>query len=202
MSRSAAARHRCSAARHRSIAHRRRKPRACQPPADRIASVRGIGANAAAAAGSRVAERLAHLLAHLEAGSADRRSDPGAAAQPWPASVATVASSTPAASPRQPAWATATALPSSAANSTGRQSATSTASTRPGCRRHRRIAPRRHLRRAASEAPGPRPPPCVPCTCYSHSGSARQLAVAAQLAPVAPHRLGVIADVPAQIEDA
>src|SRR5690606_31101498 len=44
----------------------------------------------------------------------------------------TVASSTPPASPRQPAWATATSLPSSAASTTGRQSAVSIASTTPG----------------------------------------------------------------------
>ena len=47
---------------------------------------------------------------------------------------ATVASSTPAARPRQPAWAAATTEPSRAANSTGRQSATCTAATTPRVR--------------------------------------------------------------------
>src|SRR5690606_8981017 len=48
--------------------------------------------------------------------------------------AATVASSTPAASPRQPACAAASTSPSPDANTTGRQSAVRIASTTPGCR--------------------------------------------------------------------
>jgi hypothetical protein len=48
--------------------------------------------------------------------------------------AATVASSTPSASPRQPACAAATTLPARSQNSTGRQSAVSTAQTCPASR--------------------------------------------------------------------
>ena len=46
--------------------------------------------------------------------------------------AAMVVSITPAASPRQPAWAAATHVPSRFVNRIGMQSATSTAQTRPG----------------------------------------------------------------------
>ena len=86
------------------------------------------------------------------------------------ASLATVASNTPAASPRQPACATATARPSRAANSTGMQSATCMTHTLPA----RRAMAASAVGGAAGACPDStsRSATWVPCTCSSHSGSA------------------------------
>ena len=83
-----------------------------------------------------------------------------------PASSATAASSTPAASPRQPACAAATTLPRRSAKSTGRQSAVSTAHTCAGRARDRAVGGGCARRAARRRWRSP-----SPCTCASHSGS-------------------------------
>src|SRR5690606_34062205 len=82
--------------------------------------------------GINIQERLAHLRTYFEYPIGNGRANPSVIRQFTAGSMQffTVFSSTPAASPRQPAWAAATPL--SEANTTGRQSAVRMASTRPG----------------------------------------------------------------------
>ena len=74
-------------------------------------------------------------------------------------SAASDASTTPAASPRQPACAAATARPAGAANSTGRQSATCTMQATPGS-----VGPRWHRPQAGCARGRSRHGPAPPCS--------------------------------------
>ena len=120
----------------------------------------------------------------------------GATPAPWQ-SAETVASSTPAASPRQPACAAATARPSRAQNSAGRQSATRTAQARPRSVVHAASAGGRSASASASASAAVRRKTLAPCTCRSHIGrapssAARRLRFSATsrgASPVAPPRL-------------
>ncbi len=76
----------------------------------------------------------------------------------------TADSMTPAASPRQPAWAAATTVPAVSQSSTGRQSAVSTAQTVPGARENAASA-------SAPAAHWSAHTTWVPCTWVSHTGS-------------------------------
>src|SRR5574340_109575 len=97
--------------------------------------------------------------------------------------VATVASSTPPASPRQPACAAATTLPARSQSSTGRQSAVSTAHTCPISRVNDASAFRFASRPSSTTR--------ALCTCVSQPGSAgnhsrRRARLAATLAGASP----------------
>ena len=129
----------------------------------------------------------------MRGADAPDRARPGAIPGATP-SARTVASITPAASPRQPACAAATPAPESEASSTGRQSAVRMAQTRPGTAREgcvrvgavRRAGPSRSAR---------------PCRAAGQPGGLRrQPRGRAQAAAILRHRLRRIPDVGAEIE--
>ena len=98
--------------------------------------------------------------------------------------AATTASSTPAASPRHPAWAIPTADPSAAANSTGRQSAVSTAQTVPG-----RAVTAASAAGTAPQGTMSRSTTAAPCICRNQHGSAgKRLRPAAGDGSPPPHQ--------------
>jgi len=111
-------------------------------------------------------EDLAHLVADLEGQGSNGRPSQARRSAGAPGARATVCSSTPAARPRQPAWAAATQSPRRLQNRTGRQSAVKTAQT----------APRRLVAEASaaqdSPSPGPASATSHPCTWCSQNGSA------------------------------
>ena len=114
--------------RRAGAARARAGPRTSALPAragmqSRCAASRAMNASRTSAPTSKAAGPIA--------GPSQATSSPGSHS-----SAATVASTTPAASPRQPACATPTRRPSRPARNTGRQSATSTAQTLPGRERH------------------------------------------------------------------
>src|SRR5664279_4477550 len=103
---------------------------------------------------------------------------------PYAAMAATHLASTPATSPRRPAWAAATTPATGSASRTGTQSATSTPRATPG-----RLVTSASQVGVTSAPGGSAPTTCTvaPCTCRPKCtpSTPSQLAMAARLAPTA-----------------
>ena len=120
--------------RRQAVARQRRQ---VGQPLARLAAGAKRGARVRVVAGSAPPKASTTSAPTSKARRPDAGAEPGVAGPPGRQSaashrLATVASSTPAARPRQPAWAAPTPRPSGAANRTGRQSATCTVQAMPG----------------------------------------------------------------------
>ena len=114
-------------------------------------------------------EGFAHFVAHFEVLARDRRAQPGTRVRrPGTPMASTVRSSTPAASPRQPACAAATREPSRMVNNTGRQSATMTTQAAPV----REVTAASAVAASCRRVHHPDRETSVPCTWFSQAGSA------------------------------